>query len=321
MTSFSLSTIARAHVFAGLASLITSIRPLPSNIGNYSLVSTMTKDGTFHEFLIGLYSNGAKLAVGKTWSGSHPLFYHSLKNEAHVYKMLCKKAQELSFRTPRAIKHIHIPQILGYQETSKSLSLLIEYISGTSLHEHSADIQKKEYLKAIHYLRYLGENMSSYEKNKIGKRTAMSEIVSYPVLLLFALIANLGEYKTLLRSCLIFIKYGKTLMLQKKLVLTHRDLHFKNIILAKNEMFIIDLEYTVFALPEIDLVNSVISQWKNVQLRKYLLGELSSYNHFVVNALLIKMSTHYLINRKLSEEHKKRYLDILQTVNKGLAIK
>jgi len=321
MTTFSLSTIARAHILGSVTSRFSTMRPLPTNIGQYSLVSPVKKNSTFQEFLVGLYSNGAKFAIGKTWSGSHPFFYHSLKNEANLYKLLCKKAQELAFRTPRALKHIHIPQILGYQETSKSLSLLIEHISGKRLYEYSTDVQKEEYLKAVYYLRYLGENMSSYEKTKIGKRTGLSEAISYPVFFVIAIIQNFRQSLIILKSSVTFISTVRELISQKRFVLTHRDLHFNNILVCKNAQYIIDLEFAVYALPEHELVTTLISQWKNKTIRKFLIIELSKYNPVVVKALLIKTSTHYLISSKLTSDSKKRYFEILQKVSNGTVFK
>ncbi len=289
-----------------------------TQIGSFKLKNTIEKNGSFIKFALGEYinKNDRKHAFGKTLVNNIRYNKLCLSNEALMYELLLNVQKNVNHRIPRAIKNIRIPYSYGLRKNKGALSLFVEFIEGTPLATFPVAYQIKTYEKVVSYIRYLGNNMTHEQKDKIGKRYPLAEISIYPFLVVAASVAYPKMIKSLLRGFICFYKNIFRYIFDQRIVLTHRDLHSKNILVEGDTTYIIDLENMVFTHPDYEYVVSFLAYWRNEELAQSIWSLVQ--NKHIGKLLLIKMATHYLTHRNLTP---KKYEDYSKALNWAINLK
>ncbi len=298
----------------------------PKEIGSYKLKFKFKKQWKSDTGKLGIYESiDGKKAFGKTVNYKYKnASYIKLKNEIEIYKLIDKVISNLTKKNKSKFNSFRIPKFIHSSESKNSLSLLVEYVEGIRADNLSSDDKFNLYIKNIDFLDNLGSSMSNSQKNTFYKRTSINYVLLYPLLLIFALIRNFESRKELLRGAFIFIKNFNLLFLQNKLVLTHRDLHFKNIIVNEKENILIDFESAVFTVPYYDVVTTLRYEWNDLEFTKLLISTIEKEN--ILNnkfenyfkLLMIISSTHGLTANNFS---KKEINQINKFLSFGLAYK
>ena len=236
---------------------------LPETVGDFHLEGELKKQGYFKHFLLGIYRNKKYKAFAKVWNQDDPFFLASITNEANMYRLLGRVVGRIAHLVPDQIKHIAIPKFYKFVCSGGKAMLLIEFVDGKPLANYSNLQKRKIYNQVVDYTRFLGENMFPAEKRQVGKRSALNEICIFPFVLARATISYPGHISLFVRSAVEFVKLIPSLFTKQNLVLTHRDLHPKNILVGKGKVYVIDLENMVFTLPEYEYVISLINVWRD----------------------------------------------------------
>jgi serine/threonine protein kinase len=291
---------------------VYTISPSLTQIGSFKLKNEIEKKGSFVKFAIGEYINtkDGKRVFGKTLIQHIRFNVLSLSNEALMYELLHEVQKSVNHRIPRAIKNIRIPHSYGLRKKRGVLSLFIEYIEGIPLVTFPTSYQFKTYENVVSYIRYLGDNMTHEQKDQIGKRYPLIEIFMFPFLVVVAAFSYPKILNTLLRGVSCFYLNVFNYIKDQRLVLTHRDLHAKNILIQEKTVYIIDLENMVFTHPDYEYVVSFLACWRNKELSERIWSLVQ--NKHIGKLLLIKMATHYLTHRNLTQ---KKYDDYTEALN------
>lgn len=248
----------------------------PRKVGNFKMVKKINKAKDFKMFSFAIYEDDkGKKAIAKIWTGKvKDFYYYTILNEAKVYKVLNSLTKRLRRRIPAESEDIKIPGLLMEKQGKGYFLILLEYVEdGRKL--RSADHNcLKVYLKARKYLSFLGDRLSKDEKKLISQRSTRSIILLYPLLLLRALTLRPYLYRPLLLSIPAVFFTLRAILKRKKLLLSHRDLHLKNIIATRKYFYLIDLQFCLYTDEVYDFLSSLRILYDEPEFRKMLVRQI-----------------------------------------------
>lgn len=283
-----------------------NIIKLPARIGKYRLVKDLT-EAKHGEVSVGLYSsaNGKKV-VAKIWTGHLKNYsYHSLRNEYLVYDMVNKLISRISTKVPNDLKDVHVPKLVSYTEYAFQSILLIEWIEGKTLESYSDKKVFDGYFLISRYLDFLSDHVSKNELKNISIRTGIHYIFLYPLLLIKALASNFKSRGVILRGIPSYLNMVLPLVLNKKLSLVHRDLHFKNIIVSDGKLYIIDFQLLTYTYKIYEYVSTLRYCWDKNRLKRQfynqVLNLIPSNQVGFLKSMIVFFATHGLISADYSE--------------------
>ncbi|MCH7951797.1 aminoglycoside phosphotransferase family protein [Patescibacteria group bacterium] len=299
----------------------------PLSIGAYTFKKELKVDNESNFFSFGLYKNSSgKKAIAKMWSGRiKDLEYHTLQNESMMYQVCNTVMKRLKRSMPKRFQHMHIPNFITKLETEQSLLLLTEFVEGESADTLDSKQGLKVYLKAVDFLRYLGEKLSQEERERVSRRNAIDLALLYPFILFKAIITHPRTAKSLIRGVPIFLRSLAILSRKDQTGLGHRDLHLGNIIISKNRIAIIDLQLCVFSYLLYDYVVTMRIHWTEKGFCALLLTEINRrYGrgkdlNTMIKGLMVNSATHSLTGNSASKATVDSFIDYLDfAVNKHL---
>lgn len=295
----------------------------PTRIGEFCLIKTIEKIGSVAPFGLALYKNqkGNK-AFAKIWTGKVKDFnYHTLQNEIAMYEIFNKIIRRTGNDMPKKFNRMSVPKLIKKVETANSMIILIEFVPGQVSTSLTAQRKLKLYVKTSEFIKFLGSQMTEGEKRFVSKRNVLHYVLLYPALLLKAIITYPHAAPLLIKGIPEFVKCIPTLSKQR-LVLVHRDLHFRNILISKKRIFLIDLQLCVFTLPIYEMITTLRYRWEDKELRALLLSEIKKeYGHIknferLFRGLSVNSLTHGLTNGEFKKEKIDYWIDFLKFVLK-----
>ncbi|MBI2029373.1 phosphotransferase [Candidatus Gottesmanbacteria bacterium] len=206
---------------------------------------------------VGLYKDnrGRKVVIRTIDVNYRGIEYFQQLTEANILRWFSK--HKLSIYGYK----ISLPKFYGIIVTDKQISLIREYVEGKPLEKFS----KNEKIRILNTcLEYFNQCSKKLRKKDIVIFPDSNKIFTFFVLpfYLFKVIIRDSKLVPLLLNYLyIFYKYFFSWQVIKNnnTVVSHRDLHQKNILVSKNKIYIIDPEVCVIAPKETDL--SIISKF------------------------------------------------------------
>lgn len=218
------------------AKVIRRIKSYPSNWNNSTNIIFQVKDGE-------------KVLVKNLHYRFKNLAYRQLLNEAGMFKLLnkvkLKKCGPYSFQFPK------IYEILVCEN---NIIFARQYQTGNKLSEHSKHDKVKLINQLLIFFCKLYDDINIECIKHLPKRGYLYVVLTFPYYVASALLKNLKQRELIWSLSKIFIKnLGNLELFNRKLLLAHRDLHSKNIIIQNNNVFIIDPEISVLAEELTDL--------------------------------------------------------------------
>jgi hypothetical protein len=302
----------------------------PKKIGKYKFINQFYKNGYLQPFYqYGIYKDDKNnKAFAKMWNAPFKNYaYYTLKNEIIVYQILNNVINRTSKLLPLHLRNVHIPQIIDSKEEKQSLIILLEFIRGTNAESLKDDQKLEVYLKAVDFYRFISKNLTSKEQLLLSKRTARNYILIYPLILINAIINYPKQFMTFIKSIPYFVGSIPSIVVNKELVLTQRDLQFKNILINKKQIILIDLEMCVLTNPLAEYANTLRSISNQKKLFTRLLKEINKRFGFdesykkQLSCLSVNITTHSLVDKKLPSAYLHKDVQFLKFLNNGGLLK
>ncbi|HYK08160.1 MAG TPA: hypothetical protein VEW42_01520 [Candidatus Eisenbacteria bacterium] len=299
---------------------IKKVLPLfPKEIGDYLFIGEIEKEGLRKSYQIGLYQNKkGKKAVAKMISKHNKGYhYYSLLNEINTYHILYDARRRVSKKIPSGISRIIIPKPLAFLETDDYLIQLIEHFDGVSAEEMNEKEKVQIYFSVLTFLDFLGKRLNQKEKSYISKRTGLQYVMLYPLLVGKAILTYPKTTLSIIKGIPYFLKSIPMILLLPATTLSHRDLHFLNILVSKRKIAVIDLQQCVFTNSYIEKAVTLREVWKEGTYYKKILSTViknysnnrNSLNLF--RAFSINAATHALTGSGFPEKTVYNWSDFL----------
>lgn len=292
----------------------------PKSIGAYIFELEFKKIGDRNSYPLGIYRNpeGEEALFKMRDARIKDYHYYSLLNEINMYQILNKALRRLNRILPERLKNITIPKIICVVEDKNYIGMLLEYVDGQTAQDLSSEKKGKIYFLILEFLQYLGNHITDDERKKISKRTPMHYLFLYPFLVIKAIVTYPRSSSIVLLGIPIFFNAIFYMIKDGKSALTHRDLHFKNIMVSGNRLMLIDLQKCVFTEPLHDAVTTLRYWWKRDSLYLLLLEginkKFSGRKNFsnVFRGLIVNSVTHGLTGRGYTMEMVNLWVDFLK---------
>lgn len=295
----------------------------PKEINGFVFYSNIKKIGPRKSYNLALYKNDkGKKAVAKMKDarikGYH---YYSLLNEIAVYQILNKALERVGAKIPPKFKNIFIPTMLCKYEDENLLILLVEFVEGQTAEDLSSEEKITIYFKIIDFLNFIGSKLTKVERERISKRTPLHYLLLYPLLVVKSIFTYPNSAPYVLSGIPIFIKCLPAIFNDSRKTLVHRDLHFMNIIVSNNNLFLVDLQQCVYTEPLHELITTLRywwKGWKNERFGKLLYAEIIKRNSGRKNfkklfqAFTINSVTHGLTGAGFSKKIINGWLDFMK---------
>ncbi len=256
--------------------------------------------------LVALYSLNKQKVVVKTWDYIwKDITYFQLRQEIVILKalnLLVGKNNQFKIRFPQVLSELNNKGQIGY---------VSEYIHGMTLFNLKADEKINHFSRILSFFQTLSNTASKPIIEKFPKISQIQNILTFPVYLLFTLVKDFKNLLMYLKlSFLFYLNYLSTIF-SSEFVLSHRDIHSKNIIVRNNTLTILDPEVMVLAEKETDL--AIVAKGGFAELRQELNNFLedkfnNGYSEKKFLALAIFYSIQMMaISSSKSAEYKESY--------------
>lgn len=276
-TKYSLLSLVINSIAARVAPKHIEPARLPKTLGEYTLMKQLSTDNS-GKTAKGMYknSNGKYMFVKLLVANRFDYAYGTLNNELTLLSVIQEVMNRNRNNLPKKYANIQVAKVAFSEILPNSITLGVEWISGSTISKLSSKKQIAAYSLLSEYLDYLYGQMTQDEKARIAHRGIMSYILLYPII--FTRASQLHpQYRALLkRAAFTFIKLISSFIVHPpKLTLVHRDLHPENIMISKNKIHLIDLEFSVITFKELDYSVTLRHGWGrahtvNKHFTKYL---------------------------------------------------
>ncbi len=300
--------------------MIPSKKSLPKNIGGFYFDSTYKYTSFRHGYCYGVYKNkNGKMFFAKMWAGKFKDFeYQMMKNEETVLGTLKRPYNEV-IKKHENLSYINLPNIILSKEDKNSFILLYDYIESDK-QNHTAQ-QHNYYTDMISLFENIGNNLTENEKRKMQNRKPETIITTYILGCLKSIINHPSAATALLKNVPFFVININTLISEKNLKLSHRDLYINNIIKNKKNITIVDFALCVFTLKYYEQIAILINHWNEKNARQIYIEQLSQFtkkdkkSEKLYKLLSIAIATHHLTDSKLAKEKVTLYSDFLNNIS------
>ncbi len=292
----------------------------PKKVDNFEFVSVVKKTGPRKSYPLAIYEdkNGRKAFAKMKDARLKGYHYYSLLNEIYMYEVLNKVVKRIGKKMPAEFKDIYIPKVIKKIEDKNKVFFLIEFIDGKVAQDVVPEEKISIYLKIIDFLHFIGNNLTAAEKRRISVRTSTDYIFLYPLLVVKALISYPKFTLSIIKGIPVFTASIPALLKNNNKVLTHRDLHFKNIMLSKGKIVLIDLQHCVYTDPIHEMVTTIRYWWKRDNLfYQLLLKEINNKYSFrkdfgrLFSGFIVNSATHGLTGKGYGKSTINNWVDFL----------
>jgi cellulose synthase/poly-beta-1,6-N-acetylglucosamine synthase-like glycosyltransferase/glycosyltransferase involved in cell wall biosynthesis/O-antigen/teichoic acid export membrane protein len=273
----SLQMLFGALISAVKSKIKTKPFALPQTIGRYHLQKEILRNGNVKSTLIGVYESENKKYLIKSWQGSiKDLNYYYLVNEYLTNKVLFQKISGLPENS-----QLKLPQVMECIASSESLTVVFEYIEGTSLSLLPIDQQVQVWREVANTLKTISGQLTDSEKNYFRTRTPLNYLAFLPFLTATLLFFSPKNYKTILRSLRNCLNNTQSLR-RFSLTLAHRDLLLSNIMVSDQNIYLLDCENMALTVEGYDFA------FMSVQPRHQNLANVLVRDFFHLNTIFLQ---------------------------------
>lgn len=300
-----------------LNKLIPVSKSMPSKIGDLFYEKKYEYSSFRHGYSYGVYKNknGKKYFV-KKWTGKFKDFeYQMMKNEEKVLSVLAKPHEEV-IKSNIRLRHLKIPKILASTEHANEYMLVYDYIEKDNHKKHSAK-DYGYYEEIIFLFEQIGKKLKQKDLLNIQKRLPETIIATYLLGLSKSILNYPQALPAIATNFPYFIMNLETLLSEKNLKLSHRDLYANNIIKNKENITIIDFALCTLTVPYYEQVAILINHWNEKDARityckqLEMLKKTNLQNWKLYQLLSIAIATHHLTDSKLPKYKVKLYCEFL----------
>lgn len=301
----------------------------PDQIGEYKfkkqirIAKRNSKANKIFSYALYQNSKGQK-AFAKMWSGKlKDLNYYTLMNETILYTVLNGAIRRMGKSIPKKFEEIIIPQFIKKLETKNSLILLTELIEIVPVSKIKSRRQFEIYLKTVDFLNLVGDRLSAKEKEQIAKRDTKIIILLYFPLLLKSILTHPRAFFSLFYGVPVFLQSIPVLLKTNEVTLCHRDLHLENIVMSKNKIALMDLQFCLFSNPLYDRLITLRMHWTDKEFRQRLLEEIKDIygknkdSNILIRGLMVHSATHGLTGNYFTKPITKKFIDYLNFATKS----
>lgn len=255
----------------GIESVFRAPLREPSIPEEYRLVHWIKRQGGDNVASVGIFENRS----GKHFILKHlqhrwkNLDYRQMLNEASLLKLFA----DWSY-TARGGRMVSFPVLREVRDLPGELIVVKEFEEGEILETESSEVQAVVVADCFGALR----SLTSRSQLSIGERTAWQIGLSFPFYWLRAFLKTTGHTKLMINLWTIFYRHWSS-TIGREAVVTHRDLHAKNILIDGQKAFILDLESMVLCTRETEsalVARFNHEQWGDTLVHQVLAAELDS---------------------------------------------
>lgn len=298
----------------------------PKSLDGLMFVTELSSSSLQPDISSAIYKNkNGKKFVVKVWDGvgkNH--YYYSFLNEIRSYLVLTGALYRVKKSLPSNIKNIYIPRPVFTGRIENKIIFVREYVNGIPAYYKNSKEKLKSYFQCIDFLIFLSKHLTDDDRKLFYKRGIIFYIFSYPIIFTKAAISYPKNLGILINSILPFIKSLSYLSSNFQETIAHRDLHFKNIILSKKSVSIVDFQYTCLTDLFNELATTLRYRWMVDDFQSKFIKEITKRyakrKHFrpLFNGFLINSITHGLTNKKIPGEKTDRWINLLRTTLVGI---
>lgn len=253
-------------------------KPGYTQIGKYKLIKIFNRNTSDYSF--GEYEFRNKRFFIKTYHGRFKDYsYYCLLNESFINKFLSEKFNKT--KNTRAKYEIRIVDIIEVISTSKSLSVVFEYIKGEKLSLFDIQKQKDIIAEIIFSFHKLSKKLTKRERSNFQIRSRLFYIFTLPVVSFLTFIFSPKSGLEVLKKLVVTYTKISHLFDGNRLTISHRDLDENNILIDGNNVYLIDCGRMVLTIPNYDLtylslnpyftiLTKAISEKLNIKVNEYL---------------------------------------------------
>ncbi len=212
-----------------------------------------------------LDKSGKKVVIRQIPNDTHTLSFMQVNNEANILKMLSKNSP-----LHTSGYKISFPKLIRFGKEKDRIFLIREYVEGKPVRALSTEEQKKVLLSVLDAFRYINSSISQSDRKLLGIRKFYTFILTFPIYVFLTILKNPSLVMISLRLTFKYIYMTYSSLFEKKeYVVSHRDLHSKNIIVKDKTISIIDSEIMVRAERFTDLAY-ILRFWFSLLKKKDL---------------------------------------------------
>lgn len=257
------------------------------------------------EYIYALYKDSkgnkyfAKAYSGRPKSKSRKL----LEKEVAILKLL--QRYNLSFVLP----------VVSTSISKWNYIVLFPFVKAKELISYSYPSKIKTLINMLDKISSLSSIVKEDEHDKVlAYRSGWMLVLSYPFVLLKALIVFPGLFLLFFHILVLFIQGAHQLFNAPADTISHRDVHPRNILKRGKTEILVDWCYAAFCVKDWDYIVLLISRWDESKIRKSLLKTrvISAYHR----SLAIFIATLFLTDRNLSQRIRQSIVQFLLEIHK-----
>ena len=271
-------------------------KKIPKKIGKWRIIKIVKKDNYINKLNIGIYEYKGEKALIKSWFGNLKNYnYYDLLQEYFASKTMNKLINsDYNYKSKYKLR---IPKIIGFHKTKKSLSIIIEYVRAFNISTLRMPMQVEILIHILKNYKKITFTKGSHLQD-LPKQGIFFYLLSLPLHMLISILSNLKSTPVILKAFLLFLRSVKYLK-KEPLILAHRDLNQKNILIRKSEIFLLDNGNTALTLPGYDLEYIRLDpEFKSVFYNICNKLKYDSNSHFFLNYFLIHFSKSFALHPK-----------------------
>lgn len=204
--------------------------------------------------------------------------------------------------------------VVGVVKQKWRFIVLFPYISSKELIHFSQKTKITTVLRMLTNISSLTKKLENKKNSVIPSRPGWLLVLSYPYILIKALIAFPELFFLYFHSLKIFINGAIQLFQEQASYFAHRDIHLKNILKHGKKEVIVDWPYAAFTVKDWDFLMLLINRWDDAKMRKVLLKYKTLSNYHI--SLGIFIATLFLTDRNLKIRMRKSVIKFLLEIDK-----
>ncbi len=216
-------------------------------IGKYKLLKAIKKENNYVDSMMGCYIKNQRSYFIKTFeAGIKDYKSYFILNEWFISNLLYKTLNiaKNKITTPKPIEII---------TSTKSISIVYEFIEGKTLSKFSLNYQTKTFVHIINELNQTSSLLTKDEVKLFPKRNIVFYLVSLPYLSFLTILRSNRNYGIVIKAFLATLRMLLSQNINDGLCLAHRDLKPHNVIIKDSKIYLVDIGRMVLTLPGYDL--------------------------------------------------------------------
>lgn len=224
-------------------------------IDGYKLIKSFD---TGSSFTSGIYQRNKKEYFVKIWQGKRKnQDYCRIKNEFEFSRLLYKYNKCKINSKNKLKRQVSVAKPISLIDKPGIRYTVYEYLNAEPLINFSDTTKFEVYSDVISHFGEITE-MIRKDNLKIPSPNRFLSFFTFPIFVLLTLKWNPNKKIIILKMATLWAAYYlKSLGKPTDLVITHKDLHLKNILVQKNKVYLIDLEFMCLEDRLLDPVNTL----------------------------------------------------------------